>query len=430
MPHESQLQIDFTAWLGRLSAGVEKKYERRLADKDGDCDDESYCPECAEKQVEIEKLKPDGYTQIDGWNAAMESDSQPFCATCGVMLIISPTEYCIEQDIEWLSEAKEIDESNAASIHNWLTGMGDFQQEKHWPLIKKHAKRLMKAHGEPVPKSGTIRFRPSDALTEHDWYGFDPIWYIAYEDFARQIIKAGAPFEILNNTSGIGCDSFSPLCDEKDACTNLANLFRHAGSEWPAGKFLASIGVESQADLDKPIVLLDNRPERIGGALSVQGRRLKRPGPNECHPEALEVYRGKLKFQKHDLRWLYRVNYSYPHDSSSWYIELTQKKGQSLPAFFASIEPWIESVMEPDTEGPNSRLHRLRAWHSAHEALKRLFYFDYDGSDIKLTDAWKGIHLDVPGRIEILMKWMEEDRVKEAARLAEIDRPRRLGANH
>lgn len=144
----SELETEFVAWLAESSKNVRWEYMRWLENSDGDCDENDYCPKCAEIQRYVERHKNTGYTRIIGWNESIEEDSQRRCARCDVLLHISPTEYMIDDEIEYLATCSEMHVEDAAQFHNWLTHNGNyngFNRHKYWPLIEPHAKRLLEA---------------------------------------------------------------------------------------------------------------------------------------------------------------------------------------------------------------------------------------------------------------------------------------------
>lgn len=144
----SELEEEFVAWLAELSKGVRWEYMRTLFDNEKNYMDEDYCPKCVEIQRYVEKHNKTGYTNIDGWDESQEADAERRCARCDVLLHISPTEYMIGDEIEYLSTCDEISEDFAAQMHNWLTHNGNysgFNRHKFWPLIEPHAKRLLEA---------------------------------------------------------------------------------------------------------------------------------------------------------------------------------------------------------------------------------------------------------------------------------------------
>lgn len=148
MTPATQLEVDFVKWLAELSADVPIRYGRWFETEDGDANGGDYCVECVDAEMvarEDPSHEMHEYRFVAGWNDAQETDASPYCDGCGCLLQHSPTEYCIEEEIEFLGELSQLSEDEAARFHNWLSGMGNYQRDKHWPMIKPHAERLMNA---------------------------------------------------------------------------------------------------------------------------------------------------------------------------------------------------------------------------------------------------------------------------------------------
>jgi len=143
----TETETRFVEWLAKLSRGVEWKYMRWLLDNDGGLFETNnggdFCYDCVEIQKFVNRHERNGFTQIDGWNESFPSDSPRWCERCGILLCHSLTEYGISEEIGGLSEPGRMLPGDAAIIHNFLDGIGDYQRDKHWPLIEPHAIRLM-----------------------------------------------------------------------------------------------------------------------------------------------------------------------------------------------------------------------------------------------------------------------------------------------
>jgi len=72
-----------------------------------------------------------------------------------------------------------------------------------------------------------------------------------------------------------------------------------------------------------------------------------------------------------------------------------------------------ESARRKSHDGRNRAL--IRGWDARRAALKRLFTFNYDGSDIQLTNEWQGVDLREGDRLAALRRWAREDAAKKAA---------------
>jgi hypothetical protein len=479
--NDPQLKIDFVAWLRELYGDATIENRCWLEDSDGN-ESGDYCHDCAEKEVKknllaATKFDPckrckgegkwrngidgvmedcddcyatgrtnaeDQYTEIAGdGGSAGGTDSQPFCEGCGAALLCSPSKDMIEEDIEWLADAEEIGKESALSIHEWLTGMGDYQPEKHWPMIEPHAKRLMTAAGREIVPAGKIRLCLADAIGSAEYYHVRKIeWTLAYQWLARKLLTWSAGnkgLECLILTSGINYYSFPAFTAEDQPHRCVAKLLGRVGEREGGGAFLASLGFNTRADLEKPFLIPDERFD--WPALDVCGRKFKKPGPNSCHPEALTVTHATFGIGTDGL-WTYELYYDFNHfDRSSWSVSLHQKKGQSLPKFVKKIETWTESLLEPDVGGSLSRVARIRDWDAARAGIQAVFNFDFPGEkqnqEVELTDLLAGslnggitdkkiLLKEGNGRLETLKKWIEEDKAAKAIRDAEWEasRPR------
>lgn len=428
MKDATQLEIDFVTWLGDLASSVPQKYGRYLETPDGNCDDGDYCVDCVDAEVAERKASGDPYTEIRGWDEAMEQDSVRHCERCGVMLRCSPTRYCIEQDIENLPRVKEMTPDEAAYLYNWLSGMGDYDRNKLWPQIKPHAKRLMRKANIEVVSDGFVTFRPADAILDRNWYNFDSIWLSVYQYFGQHLVKwmgqENDRYEVLCDTSGIHFTHFEEFSDRKQPHRCLRKLFLHVGAGTTHGRFLASLGFNTLADLERTIRIRDDRFD--WPKFDVRGRILKGT-PNKSHPRARTVTNCELQLNHDATRWCYSLFYDYTHhDRSSWCVSTSQKKGQSLRAFMESIPSWIDKVLEPEQDS-RFRSHHIRSWDQTNAALERVFYFEECEADIHLTDALH--HLDygavrIDGRISVdkrrmstIKKWIAADLEKRAEEL-------------
>ena len=390
--NETQLEIDFRTWLHELSRDVVVRYGRWLEDPDGNDAQCDYCTECVEQEVADRKAKQDPFTEIDGWNEARESDSVPRCDRCGCLIECSPTEELIKGDIEWLEDAEGIDSESAHSVCNWLSGMGAYSREKHWPRIRPHAERLMRAAEREVVPDGVIRFVPAS----DDWYRHDTAWLSIYQVLARLlhrwIEKTGKGRRgFLVDTSGTVHSHFQEFTSQDLAQKCVQHLFKFVGSECERGQFLRSIGYANHGDLLTPMLIPDQRCHLP--TFDVRGRIFKK-SHNSCHPDAVVVTHAKLELSPNAECWRYLMYYDYKHfERSSWCVGIYQKKKQTFREFCEAVTAWQHKLLKPVGPEDRWRADNLKQWDRLHEALGQVFYFECGGGEIreKLTDVLMGI---------------------------------------
>lgn len=416
---ETQLEIDFVRWLSELSRDVTSRYHRWFENEAGDSDDDEYCVECVEAEQAERIAAGNKFNVIDGWNESSEKDSQPFCARCGCLLDCSPTKYHIRDEIMHLEGVTEMGASEAWCYHNWLSGMGCYSREEHWPKIKPHAERLMLAAGREVVPDGFITFVPAS----DDWYPFDSAWLGIYQWFASKFRDwkkehPEADHDYLVDTSGRGGSEFQSVSEREKLHKCVYLLLKHVGQHSGRGQFLASIGLESHADLQKPIRIVDDRCD--WPTFDVRGRRLNF-SPNQYHPDAVILTHSVLQLSSYSMRWGYRIYYNDNHyESTSWCICLHQKQGQRLEDFFAYVAKWKEENLVPADRNDDWRLRRLQQWDKTRRSLNEICYFDSgSGNDVELTDMLTGIDGTsmtanrikmTPRRVATLKRWIESSK--------------------
>lgn len=389
----SQLEIDFVNWLRKLSCDVEVRYSRSFETNEGDCDQSLYCTECVQIERWKRKHAKSKFIRISGWDEAETSDSLPFCDRCGCVLECSPTNYFIENDIEWIETADEMDSVSAHSFWNWLSGMGEYNREEHWPQIKPHAERLMRQAGQDVVPDGQVRYVPA---SPSDWFPHDTIWFAIYQHFAKHLVqwmyrtKKGER-GFLVNTTGRNVHHFHGMTKPEEACRCVEQLLQDVGDDSERGEFLASIGLCTAADLDKPILLPDERCTLP--TFDVRGRVLKK-SPNEFHPEAVVVTHAELYLNRDADEWAYLLYYSDKHwERTSWNVEICQNDVVGLPAFCDAVRQHLDEVLIEAGPDDQWRSHRLKQWDKVYESLGEVFSFSVSDVDAreKLTDALMGI---------------------------------------
>lgn len=242
-----------------------------------------------------------------------------------------------------------------------------------------------------------------------------------YEHFARKVLAWNLPREILIDTSGIHFTEFAPLSSQEAAATVLAKLFSAVGTASPRGAFLKRCGLRRWADLAKPI-RLKGRQCTAMIHYDVRERRLKEPGPNQCHPGAIYGQRTYFKFGW-DRRWRFVLSYGYSHDGSSWSICVRQGS-EALSTFVDAVVPrWLDdTLVEEGWAAP--RRGRNREYDRISEAVDHVFGWEYYGPSPGTisTNALVLALLDgrkprlTKRRLGVVQGWMAADRRKEEDR--------------
>ncbi len=285
-----------------------------------------------------------------------------------------------------------------------------------------------------------ITIRPADAmirqLNGHGSRYIDPAeWFVVYEHFARQFIAwepGKCKFELLNNTSSIHNIELDALSSRDAARRHLVGLFREAGRKSTAGDFLRFCGINTWADLDRPMQVRGWKPHLFADRrwFNVMGRQFESPGPNRYHRRARCVYYGALVFCVHRKRWRYRLEYGYPRpdDYSRWYIGLHQNPKESREHFAGRVNEWLAAKLIAEGSGcyvAIDRERREREWLSAQQACKTLFNTDKYDAEGKLATATVAIRRPGLGdhripltkaRLRTLLRWAKEASSKSRRR--------------
>ena len=237
-----------------------------------------------------------------------------------------------------------------------------------------------------------IKIKPSDIILAAEGGSasrpYDSVeWWMAYEWFCRQLMKFqpnDTKYEILNATSSINNSNFNICCSIDTPVKRLSYMLKRG---WPQGQeeFLATLGIENWSDLDKTIRIQGLKPKIFpeNSWFEMQGRSFKKPGPNNCHQDATTVHCFGLQFSSYQKLWYAKIEYGYPHDSSSWHVGLKQKKKEKLDVFAERIDMWLNSVLWPDID-PQLRIQQERTWQIRYSAAQELFYANdiYDFEDV------------------------------------------------
>jgi hypothetical protein len=420
--NETQLEKDFIKWLAPQC--VEMRYSRWFTTESGECDEGDYCADCVEAELTERKSAGSQFVVVEGWDEAVTSDRERSCDRCGCLLETSPTREFIKEDISQLAEmvaemvdGEQLDPDLATSIHNWLTGMGD-RHESDWEKVAPHAARLMANDNQQVVPAGFITYTPADA---RDWYDHDSVWLGIYQWFAERLIAGEYPLEYLVDTSGINRSSLREIADMKEPSKVIKGLLSFVGSTCGRGKFLASLGLERQADLDTPIRMEDRRCD--WPTFGVRGRKLIE-SPNKHHPEAKVLTKAELLFST-DGRWEYQAYYDYAHyDRSYWCVSFCQDDGESLANFTSRVNADLEAMLEPCDQTEYSRLADLRNWDQIREAISKVFYYANPPAtqsewEVELTDllmdvdglvlTGRRIHIDRK-KMATLKRWIKDQK--------------------
>jgi len=380
---ESQIEIDFVAWLRELSKNVVVRYGRYFETNDGRCEDSDFCTECV--QIERWKRKHEGskFIKISGWDESFESDSLSICHRCGCMIEFTPTNDRVAEDIQYLAEVEEIHPESAWEFHNWMSCLDDYGREELWPQIKPHAERLMQAAGLEIVPDGLIRYVPA----QNDWSTYNTAWLSIYQDMADLLdvwmrVTGKGERGFLVDTSARNIHHFQTITCPQDAKTCVQKLLSHVGKDSPRGEFLARIGLTSEADLLNSILIKDGRCNLP--TFDVRGRRLK-VSPNQFHPDAVVITHAELTLSNNAEEWVYSLYYSDKHwEKTSWSISIDQNTVTSMPAFCDGVRQWLDEILVPAGRDDQWRKSRLEEWDRVREAVSRLFSFNYRNREAQI----------------------------------------------
>lgn len=247
-------------------------------------------------------------------------------------------------------------------------------------------------------------------------------------DAKINIERWGTPFEYINGTSSINNASPYPICfDDKgdEASRRVRQLLLHAGERGGRGKFLRRIGFPNWASLDRPLIITTQSSREFPNDawFEMQGRRFK-GSPNSCHRQARSVQSAALELCYDARRWRLSIEYGYPHDASSWKVNIEQKDGERLDHFRTRVDAEIDSLLLPDPN-PGVRRETERDWYEVHRALERAFYDDMSRGMIDWEDRLSDILVQVksgslaqarimmtPARLSTLKRWAIHTRQK------------------
>jgi hypothetical protein len=420
MNYQTQLEIDFIEWLRELSADVQARYSRHFENEDGQSEEADYCVECVDAVQEERLASGNEFSIIDGWNDAHEQDSAPHCEKCGCLLEFSPTQYCIDNEIEWLEQALDI---SADDSEIFLRVMQNFHRETEWPMIAPHAERLMRAAGREIVPDGFITYTPHAPCW---FYKNDTAWLSIYWHFAKLLVKwmketREGEHGFLVDTTGINVHSFQSMTSPEQAKTCVEKLMDHAGENSKRGKFLASIGIASREDLLKPVRVIDTRC--VLPTFDVRGR-VFRKSPNQFHPQAVIVTHSEMFLDSYASRWVYRLFYSYTHyERTTWCVDIVQQKNHSMQQFCDMVKHRMSRLLVEVGFNDQFRADRLKQWDLIRASLDRLFRFHHSSDAIldTVTDAFAGIGGEVsmhsklkvtPAMQKTLLKWIERQKGK------------------
>ena len=235
-----------------------------------------------------------------------------------------------------------------------------------------------------------IIYRPNTAIARRLKLHTGPTeceWAVVFEDWAR---KLGKWERQLGSNRQPMLFGHTALWDIQAASNDLAELFIHAGNNSPNGAFLRDHGIKTWDDLDRVHTAPGWKPQRFachswfGGYLI--GRELKQP-PDEQHPGATTIVNAGLRFG--EGKWWHHINYSYPHDSSSWVVGLEQKRREGREQFAARVDAWLaDMLVDEDHYAMNARVYQYRVLERIKPAVDTLFSGRFGEGDCdRLADA-------------------------------------------
>jgi len=223
-----------------------------------------------------------------------------------------------------------------------------------------------------------------------------PVCYLPlWEHVARRAIQL-FPYDlecVNDDTSGTGFHDLQGFSTPGQLKKALVRIFACVGSRWRSGRFLAACGIKRWADLAKPI-RLPGWPRVVPAFHGVRERRLKKPGPNASHPEAVFGQRSVIRFDT-DRRWTFEILYGYSH-SSSWRVSIRQELGESLYRFGQRIPAFVRSLFE-ERDFPEFRDRENRDYDSLSAAVDALFSDECNGRNGEFVRALLATR--EPGRV-------------------------------
>ena len=234
-----------------------------------------------------------------------------------------------------------------------------------------------------------ISVKPSEVLKaagrSHPYV--DPSWWLLYEYFVSrcrewqdsQPMEIGM-FQVLNGTSSINNWHPWEMGDGKQLIQRLSVLFGNAGENNSAGDFLRFCKIRRWSDLDRAIEFRCRSPKRfaVRDWFNVEHRKLIKQH-NEYHPGAMWACRSAVMLSDHNMRWIYRIYYSYEWDNSSWNVSIYQRRRETLTGFSKRVEAFIvETLGEENYWDKRRRESDIRSRSHFIRSFDHLFYSNID----------------------------------------------------
>lgn len=120
----------------------------------GSDESESYCRDCAEKEIErLSAESPEEEFILDGgWGE--ENDSQPFCATCGAALRSSFTTYACESELDHFEDQGfDLDSPSDCYSMERIMGSVGFLDDELTPRIRNVIRLAIEARDASCEKA-------------------------------------------------------------------------------------------------------------------------------------------------------------------------------------------------------------------------------------------------------------------------------------
>jgi len=283
---------------------------------------------------------------------------------------------------------------------------------------------------------------PADAITEAlHAFGVQPQregdWWVAYHWFCEQFSNwkhRGRQYAVLCGRAKCGClvGEYDPLCDREEPIRRLAYLFAHVKPNWidreSRGKprvnfearFLRHCEIRKWQDLLKSIRFPGWRPKVFPKRewFEMRGRTFKK-SPNHYHPKAVSVFRFTFELQERKgwLQWVGRICYGYPHNCSSWYVDIPQIRGEPLDKYATRIDHAIDELLVPEQFDHGRKCYEVD-WERTRLAVGKVFgtydcRLDANGLTDLLMDGYEShpIQLD-DHRLATVKRWIRADKRK------------------
>jgi hypothetical protein len=222
------------------------------------------------------------------------------------------------------------------------------------------------------------------------------VWQWFVQRLAEYVPRE-TPYEWINGTSSINNHEPWPTGGEDfwvEPRRRVRELLLRAGQKNRIGLFLRKCQIPSWASLNRSIIATVRTSDNFPNSdwFKMTGRTFKK-SPNSCHSGAISVHGVTLELSQGGKLWGVRVEYGYPHDSSSWYWRIRQSSAENLDDFVVRVDAEIDAAMVPDTV--SDRQYWERQWWETYKSLRGVFFDEHIG-----MPEWEKELADAIGKID------------------------------